>query len=120
VDLRRALSLQSALRSAALAISEESAPMASDAMLNSYRKLRREVRSVIPEDDVEELDRLFPEGITARGRTREELDTARFFAARSALQQLAGWLDGYAQVVQIEANAEAYADARLKEAGIRP
>jgi hypothetical protein len=115
MDVRRALSLQGALRAAAGAIGEQSAAEGSEAMLHSYRHLRQEVPSIIPEEDVSEFDRLFPQNISGRGRTRDELQVGRYYSARSALHQMAGWLEGFSQVIQLEANAQAYSTARLKE-----
>lgn len=125
MDVRRFLRLQGAVRAAASSIAEDNAVVSADAMLQSYRRLRDEVRTAIPDEDVAEFDRVCPENVPsfAANRGVPIQQAGKFHAARGLLEQMAGWLDGYIRKAQMQAEAEAYAAARLKEergVGFRP
>lgn len=117
LNVERILRLQGAVRAAAASVSENNAVAGADPMLSSYRRLRDEVRGAIPSEDVPEFDRVCPPNVPAFAANRSRaLDQAgKFHAARSMLEQMAGWLDGYVRHAQLQAEAEAYAAERVKE-----
>jgi hypothetical protein len=101
------LRLLGAVRAAASSIAEDNAVAGADAILQSYRRLRSEVRTAIPGQDVAEFDRVCPENVPAfavnRGVPIQQ--AGKFHTARGLLEQMAGWLEGYVSEAQMEAEA---------------
>jgi len=126
MDVGRFLRLQGAVRAAAGAISEDHAVVGADAMMQSYQRLRGEVRIAIPPEDVDEFDRVCPPNVPSFATPPYGVPIAqadKFHAARGLLEQMAGWLEGYVRHAEMQANAEAYAAERVRQervTGFRP
>lgn len=118
MDAGKFLRLQGAIR-AALA-SEEPHKVSADSMVGTYLRLRATARDAVPGKDRDEFDALFPEKVEA-GSVGTLFDVLRegergtFFAARSLLETLAGWLGGYVEEARMAMEAAEYAKARVKE-----
>ncbi len=118
MDVGKFLRLQGAIKSSLDAIPVDQAAVAADAMLTTYERMRSEVRDAIPKEHHKEFDRLFPATIERPVNNpggRLALIAGRFNSARSLLGSMAGWLDGYVQAARMQMEAEAYAQARVKE-----
>lgn len=95
---------------------------AAKALSDAYATFRGEAELVARDNDVEdEFQRLFP---TARKVDRPSVSQHGFdpFSlasdandALSLLRRLSGWLDGFAAKARLEAEADAYARARLQQ-----
>jgi len=117
-DLGKVLRLRGAIRGAIGATEVAQATLGGDTLARRYASLRAEAPNVIPTEDQEELIRLLPLTLSGYGSGPRDLP-GQFNAARIFLGSLGDWLGGYVEraqiAAQIEANAEAYAQARLKE-----
>lgn len=114
MDVGKFLRLQGAIRAAHESIPPDHAVMGGTAMERAYERLRIEVQDAIPNEHLQEFDGLFPEHIGGFGHSPRG-EAERFHAARSLLASMAGWLDGYVQAARMEMEAQAYAEARVKE-----
>ena len=117
-DIGRYIRLQGAIRASIDAVPEGQAPVAGMAMVNVYRRFRAEAKKVIPSDHAEEFDAMFPDDVAIqRANPRDDLldSAARYTGARLLLATLAGWLDGFVQEAKMQIEADAYAQARVKE-----
>lgn len=117
--------LRGAIQSSLSSVSDGQAALAGGAMSEAYMTCRTEVRSAIDPDLWEEFDRLFLTSATSAPIGRE--GAARFNEARIRLGKMGGWLEGQIEYLkytsQLEAEAEAYARAKLKREdgmGFRP
>jgi hypothetical protein len=102
VDVGRFLRLQGAIEAAVGAIPADQATTAASALVDSYRTLREEVRSVVDESVREEFDRLFPDMQThappdlRRGGGFDPFAAANVAnQARTRLTMMGGWLGGF-------------------------
>jgi hypothetical protein len=89
-------------------------------MVATYVRLRASARDAVPDEDRDEFDALFPEKVEAGSvptffDVLREQERATFYAVRSLLETLAGWLEGYVQEARMEMEAAEYAKARVKE-----
>ncbi len=108
MDVGKFLRLQGAIQSALEEASGKSSTVAGRATEDAYDRLRDAVRDTIPEEDLEEFDRLFPESFVAL------TPLERFGFAQTLLASLSGWLGGYVQQARLDQEARAYAEARVK------
>jgi hypothetical protein len=122
MDVPKVLRLQGTIRASLEAVPIAQAAHASETMAHTYRRARAEVLSAIPDVDREEFERLFPEQldqVTDTSGGRIGMQVARYNTARNLLGSMAGWLDGYVRAAQMQVEASAYAQERVKaERGI--
>ena len=85
-------------------------------LVTAYQASRSETQGLVGDAMADELDRVAPE--PSFGGTETWQDKIDFNKAKLALNQLAGWIDGLVEQAQytarLAAEAEAYAEARLK------
>jgi hypothetical protein len=114
-DLGRYVRLRDATMSVIEGVPETAAVEAAGAMVQAYRLIRAEVREQAGWEFVEEFDRLFPQwdALVAPGSGPGTVDD--YHRARTLLIQLVGWLEGFIEQAQLETEARAYAEARLKK-----
>ena len=87
-------------------------------MVNAFRRFRAEAKAVIPPDKVAEFDAMFPSDVDIeRANPRDDLlDRAALYnTSRLLLSTLAGWLEGFVREANMQLEANAYAEARVKE-----
>jgi hypothetical protein len=117
VDAGAVLRLQSAIRSTTDGLNGRQ--LAGNALSQAYAGFRGEALRVATDANaLEEFVRLFPEGPKAQPAGfqfgndpfREESEANE---SLGLLLRLAGWLEGFNELAQVEANATAYADARI-------
>jgi hypothetical protein len=122
LDVARFLRLQGAINAAVAAVPAGHAATAVSALAGSYMNMRAEVRLVIDESLQDEFDRLFPvmevpaaPDVMGGGGfdPLKSADVAN--QARTRLNTMGGWLDGFVQDSRIKIEAQAYASARIKE-----
>lgn len=121
--VRTYMRLKGAVDSASDSIPEGQVAIAGKAYIDAYERLRKEIRSQIGDDLLEEFDSLFPVEThpPAGGVYGDELIAAATQAneARSLLKTLGGWLKGLIDAelldVKMRAEADAYARARLEQ-----
>jgi hypothetical protein len=94
-------------------------------MVESYVAVRTELRTVVGPELSAELDRIVPD--RTFGGDEVWQDNFDFTNAKLVLSRLAGWLDGLIEEAQyasrLEAEAAAYADARVsheRRVGFQP
>lgn len=118
LDLGRYLRLRGAVMSVVEGIAEAAAEAApaesSEALVQSYRLLRAEVREQAGWEFVEEYDRLFPDW-DELAPSSSASPLADYQRARLLLLQLVGWLEGFVEQAELETEARAYAEARLEK-----
>jgi hypothetical protein len=128
IDVERFIRLRSTVKSASTSLPKGQEVASGRALSDAYRRLRAEVAETIPEDLREEFSKLFPENVSfppsgdVQGSALLQ-QAAQANAARSLLEQMAGWLDGLVESAEhqmrINAEAQAYAQERVKaERGI--
>jgi len=131
IDVGRFIRLRSTVKSASTSVPQGQEAVAGRALTDAYRRLRAEVAGAIPEPLSEEFSKLFPESVPppggGAGLGRLGAQAAESNAARSLLEQMAGWLDGVVESAEhqmrIDAEAKAYARERVKAergVGFRP
>ena len=94
-----------------------------NAVVDSWRRIRAEVRDALDDDDLAaEFDRLFPEGFNLRS-SGAQAESERARIAERRLRELSGWLDGQVHALTldqaIEAEARARAEAELRRPGFK-
>jgi hypothetical protein len=113
-DVGKILRVRGAIQATLEGLADSEAVMAGDAVGSGYTRLRKEVAAIVPSEDREEFDRLFPESAGSFGH--RPMDKAnKYHAAKGLLGQLAGWLRGYVDEAQFQAKADAYARERMKQ-----
>jgi hypothetical protein len=95
VDVDKLVRLKSAVASAAAALPKGQEAVAGRAYVDSWNRLRGQIREELPEGLLGEFDALFAE-MTPPGASRSDLFGQAGAAndARMRLQTLVGWLDG--------------------------
>ena len=124
--LRLRESIQGTLDSANRREGERS-PFAGSALAEGHNRYRAEVFDLLKDypDFVAEFERMCPAFIEQPPPNFHALfeQDAFMIKATSALLQMSGWLSGLIQEAEMEMNARAYAEAKLKEdrgVGFRP
>lgn len=114
--------MQGLAQAALESIDPGQAAMAGEAMASTYARVRSDVREAIPEQYLEEFDRLFPiAAVQPLGAGRGALihsptaEAQWFNMARALLASLAGWVNGFVEESRMRMEAQAYAEARVKE-----
>ena len=117
IDLGKVLRLHGAITSALEAAPEGQAAVAGSALAMTYTRIRTEVRDIIPDEQAEEFDRIFPEQVpTGRSVGGQLMRQAEHFnQARTLLGSLAGWLDGFIREAHMHAEVAAYAAERIRQ-----
>lgn len=116
IDVGKILRLAGAVEKAAK-IETEYPVQTSSAVSERYKALRLEVARAVEDDAREEFDRLFPAELGGYGRNPNDM-LEKFYAARTLLETLAGWLDGFIQEARMTIEAEAYARERVKRESV--
>ncbi len=118
MDVGKFLRLQGAISSTVEFAKDKNSTQAGAAVQDAYYRFRQEVRDAIPEENREEFDKLFPDTLNpsqkAHRQTNPVTDLERYGTAQTLLTSLAGWLGGYVQQARMQAEAEAYAEARVR------
>lgn len=126
IDVGKFLRLKGAIQGAMDAVPTGSAAFSGTSLVDAYLTLRKETAEAIPEELAEEFDRQFKPSPFKAGSGMRSIGAGQaqtFNEARALLGKMAGWLDGIIQEARLEAEAAAYAAARLKEErkpGFRP
>ena len=130
VDTGRLLRLRGAI-TGTLASTERGeggrSPFAGEALGDAYNRYRSELLSLLPDNSTirSEVEALCPAFSEAPPGSRHDLFGHDAFTGKAAalLGQLAGWIDGLIEEAQMQMNATAYAEARIKDersVGFRP
>ena len=91
-----------------------------NAVYDSWRRIRAEVRGAIDDDDLAaEFDRLFPENFNLR-TSGGQAEGERARIAERRLRELSGWLEGQVQALTLDQSIEAEARARAEAEQRRP
>jgi hypothetical protein len=118
MDVGKFLRLQGAIQATIEGSAGKSSTQAGPAVEDAYFRLRQEAWDAIPEKDREEFDRLFPSTVIPSPKARNQMQPVTpletYGTAQTLLTSLAGWLGGYIQETRMRAEAEAYAEARVK------
>ena len=91
------------------------------ALADAYTAFRAEAERLAHDNQLDdEFERLFPAPQeTASPSTRAGVDPFALASqgneALSLLNRLSGWLDGFVQTARVSAEAQAYAEARLRQ-----
>jgi hypothetical protein len=117
MDVGRVMRLQGAAREAANSVAEENAVVGAAGMHQAYQRLRDEVESALASELRSEFNRVCPKNVPAFAINRASAveRAGKFHAARGLLLEMVGWLDGIVRHAQMQAEAAAYAAARVKE-----
>lgn len=122
IDAGRALRLKEMVDSVLASAGEDSRALQAKSLSDSYSRLRAEARSIAEKESItEEFDRLFQDlqgEVPAARMSSAGFDPfeASSFAneAAAALAQLSGWLSGLVETARMTLEAQAYAEARLR------
>lgn len=122
IDTGEFIRLRSAIDATTASLAEK--PLAAKALSDAYTKFRPEgLRIAEARGVAEEFQRLFPQ-ITPSQRpaVRTGIDPFQNASdaneALSLLSQLSGWLGGFVDEIQLEAQATAYATERVRQEGV--
>jgi hypothetical protein len=115
VDVGKLMRLRGAIQGALNSIPTDQAPVAGRAMADRWRELREEARNVIPAEQLDEFESLFPGGPEGNPGLGLRGQAAMFNEARGLLGSLAGWLEGFIEEARLQAEAEAYGRERAKQ-----
>ncbi len=112
------LRLRGAIQATLDALPPQQAAGEGEAMAGAYRRLRAEVCRVVHEEDEDEFKSLFPTTVDRATTIVGSIlmhPTARYSTGRGLLASLAGWLDGYIEQARMAMEAQAYAEARVRQ-----
>jgi hypothetical protein len=116
-DVGRLIRLRSTIR-ATVEAAERHTGKSGALLVGAYQAARAELKDVAGEDLAGELDRVIPDH--EFGGKEAFQDRFDFGIAKVMLSRLAGWIDGLIEEAQyaqrLAAEAEAYAEARVKGA----
>ncbi len=122
MDSIRTLRL-SAMAKEALGSTPDDAGSAWKGLSEAYKAIRDQVAGMISDDTLKEFEELFPEQIDCSRAANGDMSTTLFgkqdvsSESRVRLASLAGWLNGWVDAIErtqrIEAEAAAYAQARI-------
>lgn len=118
IDAGQVLRLKQAIDSTLAGLGDRQ--LAGKALAEAYASFRSEAILIAEDGQLsDEFNRLFPAGPDARQvgasfGSDPFADESEANESRSLLHRLSGWLDGFKDLAQVEANAAAYAKARLR------
>jgi hypothetical protein len=116
-DTGRLIRLRSTIRAVLDAAPEWEGGRTGEVLVEGYRAARAEIAAMVGDILADELDRVVPDRLFGGDETWQ--DKFDFVNAKLMLSQLAGWIDGLIEQAQfssrLAAEAEAYAEARLKQ-----
>lgn len=123
VDTGRLLRIQGAIQATIESTLREatggSSPFAGKPLAEAYARFRTELLDALQQhpDLVAEVEKMCPPLVASPPRDNYDLFGHRAFTDRAAaaLAQLRGWIQGIIDEAEMEANARAYAVAKLKE-----